>query len=76
MESQPSSTLFGEWARSVDPIIWPAIVAVLVGGVLLLCTLIGMFWLASRTTTQQPIVIWMPPAVAQANGKEHNDNGR
>ena len=72
MESQPDSTLFGQWARSVDPVIWPAIAAVVVGGVLLLCTLIGMFWLASRTPNQQPIVIWMPPAAAQAADKEQS----
>lgn len=72
MESQPNSTLFGEWARSVDPVVWPAIAAVLVGGVLLLCSLVGMLWLASRTTTQQPIVIWMPPATAQTADREQS----
>ena len=70
MESQPNSTPFGEWARSVDPVVWPAITAVLVGGVLLLCTLLGMFWLVSRSTNQQPIVIWMPLAITQPADKE------
>ena len=70
MESQPNSHLFGEWARSVDPVIWPAIAAIVVGGVLLLCTLIGMFWLASRSTNQQPIVIWMPASATQPADKE------
>ena len=72
MESQPNSTLFGEWARSVDPVVWPAIAAVVAGGVLLLCTLIGMFWLASRSTMQQPIVIWMPTAAGQAADREQS----
>lgn len=63
------SPSWSEWARSVEPWVLPAIAAVVVAGVLLLCTLIGMFWLASRPT-RQPIVIWMLPSVAETAQSE------
>ena len=62
MESEAESTAFSDWARSVEPWVWPAIAAVVVSGTLLLCAIIGMCWLAARPA-RQPIVIWMPPAV-------------
>jgi ABC-type phosphate transport system auxiliary subunit len=71
MESQPESTAFSEWARSVEPWVWPAIAAVAVSGLLLLSTIIGMCWLAAQPT-RQPIVIWMPSAVAQHVDHEHS----
>jgi ABC-type phosphate transport system auxiliary subunit len=70
MESQPESTEFSEWARSVEPWVWPAIAAVVVSGLLLLSTIIGMCWLAARPA-RQPIVIWMPSAIEQRVDHEH-----
>jgi hypothetical protein len=58
MESQPESTSFSEWARSVEPWVLPAIAAIVVGGTILLCMIIGICWLAARPA-RQPIVIWM-----------------
>ena len=69
MESQPESTAFSEWARSVEPWVWPAIAAVAVTGLLLLSTIIGMCWLATRPA-RQPIVIWMPSAVERRVDRE------
>jgi hypothetical protein len=60
MESPTEPLTWSDWARSVEPWVLPAIAAVVVGGALLLCTLIGSFWLASRSS-RQPIVIWMTP---------------
>jgi ABC-type phosphate transport system auxiliary subunit len=71
MESQPESTAFSEWARSVEPWVWPAIAAVVVSGLLLLSTIIGMCWLAARPA-RQPIVIWMPSAVEQPVDHKHS----
>jgi ABC-type phosphate transport system auxiliary subunit len=71
MESQPESTALSEWARSVEPWVWPAIAAVVVSGVLLLSTIIGMCWLATRPA-RQPIVIWMPSAFEQR--VDHEDS--
>ena len=65
MESPVESMSWTEWARSVEPWVLPAIAAVVVAGALLLCALIGMFWLASRPA-RQPIVVWMQPTAAQA----------
>jgi ABC-type phosphate transport system auxiliary subunit len=75
MESQPESTAFSEWARSVEPWVWPAIAAVAVSGLLLLSTIIGMCWLAARPT-RQPIVIWMPSTVEQRVDHEHSTAAR
>jgi hypothetical protein len=67
MESPTEPLTWSEWVRSVEPWVLPAIAAVVVGGVLLLCTLIGSFWLVSRSS-RQPIVIWMaPPGAASAD---------
>jgi hypothetical protein len=62
MDPRSESTNWSEWARTAEPWVLPAITAVVVVGVLLLSTLIGMFWLAMRPL-RQPIVILMPPAV-------------
>jgi hypothetical protein len=62
MDPRSESTNWSEWAGTVEPWVLPAITAVVVVGVLLLSTLIGMFWLATRPL-RQPIVILMPPAV-------------
>ena len=70
MESQPESMAFSEWARSVEPWVWPAIAAVVVSGLLLLSTIIGMCWLAARPA-RQPIVIWMPSPIEQRVDHEH-----
>ena len=70
MESQPESTALSEWARSVEPWVGPAIAAVVVSGLLLLSTIIGMCWLAARPA-RQPIVIWMPSAIEQRVDHEH-----
>ena len=71
MESQPESTAFGEWARSVEPWVWPAMAAVAVSGTLLLSAIIGICWLAARPA-RQPIVIWMPSAIEQRVDHEHS----
>ena len=70
MESETESMNWSEWASSVEPWVLPAIAAVVAAGVLLLCTLIGMFWLAARPS-RQPIVIWMTPTAERAVDQEH-----
>ena len=70
MESPTEPLTWSEWARSVEPWVLPAIAAVVVGGVLLLCTLIGSFWLASRSS-RQPIVIWMTPPNAASTDRDN-----
>jgi hypothetical protein len=65
MESPTESITWSEWSRTVEPWVLPAIAAVVIAGVLLLCALIGMFWLAVRPA-QQPIVIWVPAAAEHA----------
>ena len=62
MASRTDSTSWSDWAHSVEPWILPAIAAVVVAGALLLCTLIGMFWLAAQPV-RQPIVILIRPAI-------------
>ena len=69
MESPAEPPTWNEWARSVEPWVLPALAAVVVTGVLLLCALVGMLWLASRPG-HQPIVIWMQPATASATNTE------
>ena len=71
MESQPESTAFSDWARSVEPWVWPAIAAVVVSGTLLLCAIVGLCWLAARPA-RQPIVIWMPSAVERPVNREQS----
>lgn len=61
MASPVESMSWSEWARSVEPWVLPALGAVFVVGLLLLCALVGMFWLAARPA-QQPVVIWMQPS--------------
>jgi ABC-type phosphate transport system auxiliary subunit len=60
MESQTESTLFSDWVRSVEPWVWPVTAGIVVTGTLMLCTLLGMFWLVARPARQAPVVIWMP----------------
>lgn len=69
MASPAEPASWSEWARSVEPWVLPALAAVVVAGVLLLCILVGMFWLASRPT-QQPVVIWLLPTAAGATNTE------
>jgi hypothetical protein len=71
MESETESTIFADFARSLEPWVWPAIAAVLVGGAILVGTIIGLFWLAARPM-RQPIVIWIPPSAEQAVEQNHD----
>ena len=56
--STPLPSPLASWAL-------PATAAVLVAGSLVFWTCLGLFWLAARPNTPQPIVVWMPP-VTQA----------
>ena len=66
MESQPNPTTLGEWARSVDPWVWPITAAIVVGGILLFSSGASLFWLALHPA-ERATVIWMPPANTQLN---------
>ena len=72
MESQPNSTTLGEWARSVDPWVWPITAAIVVGGILLFSSGAGLFWLALHPA-ERATVIWMPPAATQPTFADQPD---
>jgi hypothetical protein len=42
----------------------PIAATILVAGSLLFWSCLGLLWLATRQSPQQPIVIWMPPATS------------
>ena len=65
MESQPNPTTLGEWARSVDPWVWPITAAIVVGGILLFSSGASLFWLALHPA-ERATVIWIPPANTQS----------
>ena len=64
MESQPNPTTLGEWARSVDPWVWPITAAIVGGGILLFSSGASLFWLALHPV-ERATVIWIPPASTQ-----------
>ena len=56
-------------AATLNSLAVPLAATILVGGSLLFWTCVGVLWLAARPATQQPIVIWMPPA-AEASSEQ------
>src|SRR5438876_6373280 len=61
MESDAESNVLIDIMRSIEPWVWPATAAIVVGGSIISWTLIGTFWLAA----QRPIVIQLPAAEAR-----------